>query len=73
MVFLETVTLSSKFQVVIPKKARLDLGLKAGQKLVVIEKGNSIELVKIGGIAGAKGLAGKTSAKGLRDHSERFD
>ena len=70
---METVTLSSKFQVVIPKKARKDLELKAGQKLVVIEKGNSIELVKIGNITDAKGLIKKTSAKNVRDHSERFD
>lgn len=70
---METVTLSSKFQVVIPKKARADLDLKAGQKLVVLEKGNSIELVKIGDIKTAKGLIKKTSTKDLRDHSERFD
>lgn len=70
---METVTLSSKFQVVIPRKARRDLGLKAGQKLVVIEKGNSIELVKIGGLKEARGLIKKISIKDLRDHSERFD
>lgn len=70
---METVTLSSKFQIVVPKKARKDLGLKAGQKLVVIEKGNSIELVKIGELKQAKGLINKTSTKDLRDHNERFD
>ncbi|MDO8634240.1 MAG: AbrB/MazE/SpoVT family DNA-binding domain-containing protein [archaeon] len=70
---METVTLSSKFQIVIPKKTRGDLNLKAGQKLVVIEKGNSIELVKIGPLKEAKGLIRKTSTKDLRDHSERFD
>lgn len=70
---METITLSSKFQVVIPKKARKDLGLKAGQKLVVIEKGNSIELVKIGNLEKAKGLVKKTSITDLRDESERFD
>ena len=70
---METVTLSSKFQVVIPRKARRDLGLKAGQKLVVLEKGNSIELVKIGDLKEARGLIKRTSVKDLRDHSERFD
>jgi len=70
---METVTLSSKFQVVIPKKAREDLKLKAGQKLVVIEKGNSVEFVKIGDIKQARGMIKKISLKGLREHEERFD
>ncbi len=70
---METVTLSEKFQIVIPKKTREDLGLKAGQKLVLIEKGNSIEIVKIGNIKAAMGIAKGVSTKGLRDESERFD
>ncbi len=70
---METVTLSKKFQVVIPKATREDLNLKAGQKLVLIEKGNSVELVKIGNIMEARGIAKGVSQKGLRDESERFD
>lgn len=69
---MQTVTLSEKFQIVIPKKTREDLGLKAGQKLVLLEKGNSIEVVKIGNIRSAAGIAKGVSAKGLRDESERF-
>ena len=69
---MQTVTLSEKFQIVIPKKTREDLGLKAGQKLVLLEKGNSIEVVKIGDIKSAVGMAKGVSAKGLRDESERF-
>ena len=69
---METVTLSSKFQIVIPKKIREDLKLKAGQKLVLVEKGNSIELVRIGLLKQAKGLVKGISAKNLRDESERF-
>ena len=69
---METVTLSSKFQLVIPKKARHNLNLKAGEKLAIIEKGNSIELVKIGNIKEMRGIASGISIKGLRDESERF-
>lgn len=69
---MQTVTLSEKFQIVIPKKTREDLGLKAGQKLVLLEKGNSVELVKIGSIKDARGIAKGVSTKGLRDESERF-
>ncbi len=69
---METITLSKKFQIVIPKKTREGLGLKAGQKLVLLEKGNSVELVKIGNIKSAMGMAKGVSVKGLRDESERF-
>ena len=69
---MQTVTLSKKFQIVIPKKTREDLGLKAGQKLVLIEKGNSLEVVKIGDIRSAVGIAKGVSSKGLRDERERF-
>jgi len=69
---MQTVTLPEKFQIVIPKKTRKCLGLKAGQKLVLLEKGNSIEVVKIGYIKSAAGIAKGVSGKGLRDESERF-
>ena len=42
---METVTLSPKFQVVIPKRVREHLGLKPGQKLEVVLVGSRIELV----------------------------
>jgi AbrB family looped-hinge helix DNA binding protein len=73
VISLETITLSKKFQVVIPKKAREHLELKPGQKLVVIEKGTSLEFVKIGKIKDARGLVKGLSSGKLRDHSERFD
>ena len=69
---METITLSRKFQIVIPKKIREHLKLKPGQKLVAIEKANSIELVKIGKLKDARGIAKEVSMKGLRDHHDRF-
>lgn len=42
---MERVTVSPKFQVVLPKRARQLLGLKAGQKMVVIAYDNRIVLV----------------------------
>lgn len=72
--FMATVTLSSKSQIVIPKKVREDMDWKPGEKLVVIEKGNSIELVKVGPISKARGLLRGTaiSWREVRDHRERF-
>ena len=40
---METVTISPKFQVVIPKAMRESLGLTAGQKVQVIAYGNRLE------------------------------
>ena len=42
---METVTISHKFQVVIPKRVREHLGLRHGQKLEVVQIGSRIELV----------------------------
>jgi AbrB family looped-hinge helix DNA binding protein len=42
---MESVKISPKYQVVIPKKIRESLHLKPGQKMQVIEYGNRIELV----------------------------
>lgn len=44
---METVTVSPKFQVVIPKKAREILGLQAGHKIQVIVHDNRIELIPV--------------------------
>ncbi|MEI7990209.1 MAG: AbrB/MazE/SpoVT family DNA-binding domain-containing protein, partial [Chloroflexota bacterium] len=42
---MEITTLSSKYQVVIPKKIREQFHLKPGQKLVFIPYKNSLRLV----------------------------
>ncbi len=42
---METVTLSSKYQLVIPRKVRESLGLQPGQKMYVIVYENRIELI----------------------------
>ncbi len=44
---METVTVSSKFQVVIPKPIREELGLSPGQKLRAIVYGDRIELIPV--------------------------
>ena len=42
---MESVKISPKYQVVIPRRVRESLKLKPGQKVQVIEYGNRIELV----------------------------
>ncbi len=42
---METVTISPKFQVVIPKEVRTSMKLSPGQKVQVIAYGQRIELI----------------------------
>jgi AbrB family looped-hinge helix DNA binding protein len=44
---METVTLSSKYQVVIPRAVRVSLGLKPGMKLQVIEYHGRVEFLPV--------------------------
>jgi AbrB family looped-hinge helix DNA binding protein len=44
---METLTISPKFQVVIPKAIRQRLGLSAGQKVQAIVYGERIELIPL--------------------------
>lgn len=53
---MESVTVSPKYQVVIPKKAREELGIKPGQKVQVIVFDGRIELIPIMPIEKARGF-----------------
>lgn len=44
---METVTVSPKYQVVIPKAIRDALGLRPGQKIQAIQYGDRVELVPL--------------------------
>jgi len=51
-----TVTISPKYQVVIPKDVRNTLKLKPGQKLRVLHFGDRLELVPVKNIKDMKGF-----------------
>ena len=70
---MDMVTVSPKFQVVIPKDIREDLKLRPGERLVIIEKGGTIHLIPTGKIKDARGFLRGVSAKDVRDESERLD
>jgi len=70
---MDTVTVSEKFQVVIPKDVRKRLNLKPGEKIVVIEKGGTINMIPVGDIRKSRGIAKGVTTEDLRDESERFD
>lgn len=44
---MESVTVSPKFQVVIPQAVRKSLGIKPGQKVQVIQYGDRVELIPV--------------------------
>ena len=52
---MSTITVSSKFQIVIPLKIREALGIKPGEKLHVIEYRGRIELVPVRPTKAARG------------------
>ena len=53
---MPTVTLSPRFQVVIPKKVRERIGLRVGQKIHIFELDNSVLLVPHGPIESMRGF-----------------
>lgn len=68
---MQTATLSSKFQISIPKKIREHLHLKAGQKFVFVTKGNIIHLVPQMSISDALGVFKGANTKEYRDRKDR--
>ncbi len=65
-------TLSSKYQLSIPKAVREQLQLQAGQKFSVIAKGGVIELVPVRSIESARGLLEQANPSLYRDRADRY-
>ncbi|HYO14558.1 MAG TPA: AbrB/MazE/SpoVT family DNA-binding domain-containing protein [Thermoanaerobaculia bacterium] len=63
---MPTVTVSPKFQVVIPKEVREALALQPGEKLEVLVFGNRIELIPVRPIREMRGFL-----RGIDTHLER--
>jgi AbrB family looped-hinge helix DNA binding protein len=53
---METITVSPKFQVVIPRSIRKSLGILPGQKVQVFLYGNRIEMIPVKPIKEARGF-----------------
>lgn len=68
----DTATLSSKFQISIPKAVRDELGWKAGQSLVFVPKGRGVVLVPVPTLEELRGVAKGADAIGYRDRNDRF-
>ncbi len=68
---MDTVTLSTKYQLVIPRDIRRRLELQPGARLTVIAKGGILYLVPERPIEELRGVARGTSRKGLREKKDR--
>ena len=53
---MDTVTVSPKYQVVIPSKVRRELDMQPGQKVQVLVYGNRIELIPLRPITESRGF-----------------
>ena len=65
-------TVSSKYQVVIPKDIRATAGIRVGQKFEVISKGGVITLVPDKPISSMRGFARGIRTSGFREKKDRF-
>jgi AbrB family looped-hinge helix DNA binding protein len=73
---MATTTISSKFQIVIPKEVREKLRLSPRQRLQIVEKGGVITLVPEMPIKSLKGLLkgmSKTDIREKKDRLQNFD
>ncbi len=69
---MSTTTISSKFQIVIPKDIREKLGLKPRQRFHVLEKGRTIILVPEVPLSSLRGIAKGMNTTGIREKKERM-
>jgi len=66
------VTLSSKYQIVIPQDVRKKMDLKPGQKIVVVEKDGVVHLIPQRPIKEMRGFVKGVDTRKLRNEEDRF-
>lgn len=66
-----TATLSSKYQISIPKTIREELQWEAGQEFVFIPKGNGALLMPVPELEDLFGIAAGANPEDFRDRSDR--
>jgi AbrB family looped-hinge helix DNA binding protein len=68
----DTATLSSKFQISIPKAVREGQAWEAGQEFVFIPKGKGVLLMPVPGIDELRGIAAGANPHDYRERSDRY-
>ncbi|HSI48081.1 MAG TPA: AbrB/MazE/SpoVT family DNA-binding domain-containing protein [Ideonella sp.] len=67
-----TATLSSKFQISIPKVVREELRWQAGQEFVFIQKGKGVLVMPVPELEQLAGIAKGAQTDGYRDRGDRY-
>ncbi len=67
---METVTISSKYQVVIPRQIREQFKLKPGQKLMFIPYKNTLRVIIVPPIEEAYGAFKGMNTEGIREEED---
>jgi AbrB family looped-hinge helix DNA binding protein len=65
-------TLSSKYQISIPKSVREEQHWEAGQEFVFIPKGNGVLVMPVPDFQQLAGIAKGAKATGYRDRKDRY-
>ncbi len=68
----DTATLSTKFQISIPKGVREAQHWQAGQEFVFIPKGKGVLVMPVPGLEDLRGIAKGAKAEGYRDRKDRY-
>ena len=63
---------SPKYQVVIPKEIRQEIGLRPGQELQVVTKGGTITLIPDRSISSMRGFVRGMRTGGFREKKDRI-
>ena len=69
---MNTVTVSPKYQVVIPEKIRKQMGIKPGQKFEVVEYEGCLEFVPVKSIKSLRGSLKGLQTEGFREKTDRL-
>lgn len=69
---MEAVTVSPKFQIVVPARVRREQHIRPGDKLAVIVKQGVLHLVRIAPLEKTKGIHSRVDLTELRDTHDRF-
>ena len=69
---MTSVTVSSKYQVVIPQDVREKMKLKPGQKVIVVEKDGVVHLIPEKPLKELRGFVKGITTEKLRHEEDRF-
>jgi AbrB family looped-hinge helix DNA binding protein len=72
VIIMARVTVSPKFQIVIPKEIRERLDLKPGQQVALIDRDGYVALVPQRPIAELRGIAKGAPTDDYRDETDRY-